>query len=127
LKAHQVTAHDLISDLKPLDMIKSKKSWIWSVRTPCFSAGGLSIAFILYSILGGGTVYLAVSKFVEALSQPESHLFPLKFYLEDIQHSRNRFDEGVGGKTTASVTMRVKACTSVKCLNPTKHGIWWRL
>ncbi|TPX75516.1 hypothetical protein CcCBS67573_g03216 [Chytriomyces confervae] len=125
MNAHQVTAHDVISDLKPLDKGQAE-SYIrlmlsdHNIRNdqirevvdlvcsnPLFLGRGRFITFILDSILGGGTVYLAVSKFVKVLSQPESSLSPLKCYMDDIQYyNRNSFDTVVGEETLGETVRR---------------------
>ncbi|KAJ3090134.1 hypothetical protein HK100_007540, partial [Physocladia obscura] len=124
MKADQVTAYQVISDLKPLDKNQAE-SYIRQILSdhdirddqiqevvdlvspnPLFLGRGRFVAFILDSILGGKTVDLAISNFVEALSQPQSPLFPLKFYVKDIQDGRNSFYKVVGGETLGGIVRR---------------------
>ncbi|KAJ3353550.1 hypothetical protein HDU83_006628 [Entophlyctis luteolus] len=111
MKANQATAYDVISDLKPLDkgqaelyirqMLSDHKihdDQILEVvdlvcPNPLFLGRGRFVTFMLDSVLKGETVHLAISKFVGRLSQPEKSLFPLKFYVNDIQYGKNSFDK----------------------------------
>ncbi|KAJ3237188.1 hypothetical protein HDU78_004212 [Chytriomyces hyalinus] len=125
MNAHQVTAHDVISDLKPLDKGQAE-SYIrlmlsdHNIRNdqirevvdlvcsnPLFLGRGRFITFILDSVLKGIDVHLALSKFVKVLSQPESSLSPLKCYMDDIQYyNRNSFDTVVGEETLGETVRR---------------------
>ncbi|KAJ3189074.1 hypothetical protein HDU82_004003, partial [Entophlyctis luteolus] len=72
---------------------------------PLFLGRGRFVAFILDSVLKGETVHLAISNFVGALSQPKNSLFPLRYYVNDIQDGKNGFDK-VGGEETFSQIVR---------------------
>ncbi|ORY44920.1 hypothetical protein BCR33DRAFT_816742 [Rhizoclosmatium globosum] len=124
MKSHQVTACDVISDLKPLDSPQAREyirrilgdnnvhanqieEVVNQVSTnPLFLGRGRFVAFILDSFLEGDTLDLAITKFIDALSQPERSLFPLKFYLSDMKNRRNAFDRIVGGETLGDVIRR---------------------
>ncbi|KAJ3377758.1 hypothetical protein HDU84_008248 [Entophlyctis sp. JEL0112] len=108
------TNYSVISGLEPLD--KSKVvTYIRNVLTgrnfgddqikqvvdlisenPLFHGRGRFVAFILDCILGGHPVDLAISKFIRALSRPDSAAFPLRFYAEDIQLGRCSFKTFAG-------------------------------
>ncbi|KAJ3225185.1 hypothetical protein HDU78_010739, partial [Chytriomyces hyalinus] len=124
MKAEQFTAYDVISDLKPLDKGEAE-SYIRQMLSehdirkekidevvdlvcpnPLFLGRGRFIAFILDSVLRGDTIDLAIGKFVGILSKPESSLFPLRFYLEDLQHERNSFLKVLEGEMFGSIVRR---------------------
>ncbi|KAJ3338383.1 hypothetical protein HDU83_008177, partial [Entophlyctis luteolus] len=73
---------------------------------PLFLGRGRFVAFILDSVLKGETVHLAISNFVGALSQPKNALFPLRYYVNDIQDGKNGFDKVGGGETFGQIVRR---------------------
>ncbi|ORY51661.1 hypothetical protein BCR33DRAFT_752876 [Rhizoclosmatium globosum] len=104
MKADQVTSYEVISGLDLLDThavelhirsaLNERKldlDFIQSVvalfaTNPLFLGRGQFIAFILDSITSNELPHQAISRFLKGLTEPQSPLFPLKYYAEELKN-----------------------------------------
>ncbi|KAJ3286531.1 hypothetical protein HDU79_006413 [Rhizoclosmatium sp. JEL0117] len=104
MKADQVISYEVISGLDLLDthavelyirsILNERKldlDFIQSVvalfaTNPLFLGRGQFIAFILDSITSNELPHQAISRFMKGLTEPQSPLFPLKYYAEELKN-----------------------------------------